>query len=217
MNQNAVIEKTVAFVKSHLADAEAGHDWSHIQRVWSVARNIAKQEQVDHLVVDLGVLLHDIADAKFHHGDDSVGPMIAADFLSTTAVSPAVKEHVVQIVRHVSFKGGNTEDYFLSNELKVVRDADRLDAMGAIGIARAFNYGGFRGRALYDPDIPPQLDMNPETYRKSKSPTLNHFYEKLLLLKDRMYTDTGRKMAEERHQFMLSYLQQFYLEWEGKA
>ncbi|MEM9672055.1 MAG: HD domain-containing protein [Bacteroidota bacterium] len=213
MANASLISVTVEFVRATLSEAEAGHDWWHTQRVWRNAQHIAAEENVDELVVELSALLHDIADAKFHGGDEEIGPKTALRFLEQQAVDLTIIEHVVQIVRHVSFKGGNFEATFNSPELAVVQDADRLDAIGAIGIARTFHYGGFRNRALYDPDIPPNLTMSKEEYKRSQAPTINHFYEKLLLLKDRMNTDAGRKLAEERHQFMEQFLDQFYHEW----
>jgi uncharacterized protein len=210
-----IIDETVAFVKKELANAEGGHDWWHIYRVWQQAKHIAAKEAVDPLVVELGALLHDIADAKFHNGDENIGPATAVTFLQTLAVSPEVIAHVENIIRHISFKGGNNEKIFYSTELGVVQDADRLDAIGAIGIARAFNYGGFRNRALYDPEVIPNLQMTKEEYKSSTAPTITHFYEKLLLLKDRMNTAAGKELAAERHAFMEIFLDRFYREWEG--
>jgi len=210
------IQLTVDFVKSELADAEGGHDWWHIYRVWKTAKQIAHTETVDTQVVELGALLHDIADAKFHDGDETIGPRKAKAFLESIKMDKATILHVINIIENISFKGGNFDQKFNSPELAVVQDADRLDALGAIGIARTFNYGGFKNRALYDPNIPPNLNMTKEEYKKSTAPTLNHFYEKLLLLKDRMNTPTGKAMAEKRHQFMENYLEQFYSEWEGE-
>ena len=216
MTQNSIIENTIAFVKKSLSDAEGGHDWFHIERVYNNARHIAANEQADPFVVALGALLHDIADSKFHDGDEQVGPRVANEFLTKQNVEPEVIEHVVKIIENISFKGGNVSRDFHSVELDIVQDADRLDALGAIGIARTFNYGGFKGRGLYDPAIPPNLKMSKEEYKASTAPTINHFYEKLLLLKDRMNTDTGRKMAEDRHIFMEKFLEQFYREWKGE-
>ena len=215
MNATYIIDQTVAYVKAELAEAEGGHDWWHIQRVWNTTKHLAKSEEVDQLTVELGALLHDIADAKFHGGDETIGPRKARAFMESLAVEEATISHVEKIIQHISFKGGNQAQTFRSPELDVVQDADRLDAMGAIGVARAFNYGGHKGRALYDPQIPPKLDMTKEEYKKSTAPTINHFYEKLLRLKDRMNTATGKKMAAARHQFMERYLEQFYQEWEG--
>ena len=212
-----LIARTIEFVKSELQQAEGGHDWFHIERVWKAAQKIAASENVNLLIVELGALLHDIADSKFHNGNEEIGPQKAKAFLKTIAVEKEVADHVVKIVKHISFKGGNTRATFHSPELEVVQDADRLDAMGAIGIARTFNYGGHKGRPIYDPDIPPNLTMTREEYKHSTAPTINHFYEKLLLLKDRMNTETGRKMAEERHRFMEEFLDRFYKEWHGEA
>lgn len=217
MHQSILILNTVQFVKDTLSDAEGGHDWFHIERVWRNAQLIAKTEQVDMLVVELGALLHDIADAKFYDGDENIGPKKARAFLESQSVGEAIIEHVENIIKFISFKSSldtNTPE-FTSKELDVVQDADRLDAIGAIGIARAFNYGGFKNRALYDPSIPPNLNMDKDTYKKSKAPSINHFYEKLLLLKDKMNTQTGKTLAQKRHDFMVDYLEQFFDEWEG--
>lgn len=217
MTNSQIIEKTIAFVKSALTNAEGGHDWFHTERVFKSSLFIAKDESgADPLIVGLGALLHDIADSKFHDGDETVGPVMARNFLNELGVDSDVIEHVVKIIENISFKGGNFKQTFSSLELDIVQDADRLDAIGAIGIARTFNYGGFKNRPLYDPEIPPKLQMSKEEYKKSAAPTINHFYEKLLLLKDRMNTKTGKRLAEKRHQFMKDFLEQFYAEWEGK-
>lgn len=218
MTNTKIIEETISFVKETLKGAEGGHDWFHIQRVFNNTLLIAKDEKVDVLVVSLAALLHDIADAKFNDGDETVGPKMATDFLSALEVEKQVIEHVVKIIENISFKSSlDSKKGFSSQELKVVQDADRLDAIGAIGIARAFNYGGYKNRELYNPDIAPNLKMTKEEYKKSKAPSLNHFYEKLLLLKDKMNTNSGKKLAEKRHQFMLEYLEQFFKEWNGNA
>ena len=211
-----IISNTIAFVKEELQNAEGGHDWFHIERVYKNAMLISETEKVDKTVVVLGALLHDIADSKFHGGDESVGPKKARQFLNSQNISEETIEHIIKIIENVSFKGGNKHQKFHSKELGVVQDADRLDALGAIGIARTFNYGGFKNRKLYDPEIKPNLNMTASEYKASDAPTINHFYEKLLLLKQLMNTKTGRKIAEERHQFMETFLQQFYAEWEGK-
>lgn len=217
MEKDSIIQKTVIFVQETLKNAEGGHDWWHIYRVWKNAQSIAERESgVDLLVVELGALLHDIADSKFHDGDEEIGPKTARDFLTTLSLEEGIIVHVENIVRHISFKGSLEGQKWKSAELDVVQDADRLDAIGAIGIARTFTYGGHKGRALYDPNIPPNLHMTKEEYKNSNAPTLNHFYEKLLLLKDLMNTKTGRAIAEDRHQFMEVYLEQFLSEWEGK-
>lgn len=211
-----VIDQTIFFVKETLTKAEGGHDWWHIYRVWKSAKQIAQTEQVNILVVELGALLHDIADSKFHNEDEEIGARLAAEFLTSVKVKQPVIEHVVAIINNVSFKGGKETQTFKSAELDVVQDADRLDAIGAIGIARTFSYGGYKQREIYNPEIAPNLQMTKEEYKKSTAPSINHFYEKLLLLKDRMNTQTGKKIAEQRHQFMEQYLEQFYTEWEGR-
>ena len=210
------IEKTITYVKQQLANAEGGHDWWHIERVWKSAKKIAETENVNLLVVELGALLHDIADAKFHDGDEELGPKTATAFMQEINVDQETIQHVVQIIKHISFKGGKEAQTFTSLELSVVQDADRLDALGAIGIARTFNYGGYKNREIFNPNIPPNLAMTKEEYKKSDAPSINHFYEKLLLLKDLMNTETGTQMAKQRHVFMEQYLAQFYQEWNGE-
>lgn len=212
----SVIDNTILFVKQKLENAEAGHDWFHIERVYKNALLIAQHEDCDIEIVKLGVLLHDIADSKFNDGDETVGPRIAREFLVGQNVEKEKIEHVVNIIENISFKGGNFEKKFTSIELEIVQDADRLDAIGAIGIARTFNYGGFKNRQLYNPNIPPKMNMTKEEYKNSDAPTLNHFYEKLLLLKDKMNTKTGKELAVNRHRFMENFLAQFYAEWEGE-
>ncbi|HQV36565.1 MAG TPA: HD domain-containing protein [Flavobacterium sp.] len=212
----SIIDKTILFVKDKLQNAEGGHDWFHIERVYKNAISIAETETCDLTVVKLGALLHDIADSKFHDGDEEIGPQKARNYLESQKVSEEIIKHVIQIIENISFKGGNFEKQFTSKELEIVQDADRLDALGAIGIARTFNYGGFKNRSIYNPTIAPKLNMSKEEYKKSDAPTLNHFYEKLLLLKDKMNTETGKKLAQERHRFMELYLSQFYAEWEGE-
>jgi uncharacterized protein len=211
-----LIDKTIVFVKEKLLNAEGGHDWFHIERVFKNALLIADGEDCNLEVVKLGALLHDIADSKFHDGDENIGPNIAREFLETQKASEEVITHVVNIIENISFKGGNFEKKFNSKELEIVQDADRLDALGAIGIARTFNYGGFKNRPLYNPNIAPNLHMTKEEYKNNEAPTLNHFYEKLLLLKDKMNTETGKIIALERHKFMENFLSQFYAEWEGE-
>lgn len=212
-----IVDKTIAFVKAQLKNAEGGHDWFHIERVYKNALLIAKEESCNLEVVQLAALLHDIADSKFHNGDETIGPRTAKNFLEQENVSQETITHVLAIIENISFKGGNFEQQFHSKELNIVQDADRLDAIGAIGIARTFNYGGFKNRAIYDPEIKPNLSMSKEEYKNTTAPTINHFYEKLLLLKDKMNTPTGKKIAAERHAFMESFLTRFYSEWEGKA
>lgn len=218
MTNSELIKETISFVKNELSLAEGGHDWFHIERVYKNALLISKTETVDELIVSLTALLHDIADSKFHNGDESIGPKKASEFLSKLNVDKGIIQQVVEIISRMSFKNsidGKTQER--SIEFQVVQDADRLDAIGAIGIARCFNYGGFKNRKLYDPDIAPNLNMTKEEYKKSDAPTINHFYEKLLLLKDKMNTKTGKQIAKERHAFMESYLKQFYEEWNGEA
>lgn len=213
LEEQNIIDACAIYVKKELEDGEKGHDWWHIQRVWHTARVIAATEPSNRFVVELAALLHDIADSKFHGGDEEIGPRKAESFLKSMNVQSSVIEHVVNIIRHISFKGGNHLSDFNSPELQVVQDADRLDAMGAIGIARAFHYGGFKNRLLYHPDIQPNMNMTREEYKKSETPTINHFYEKLLLLKDRMNTPTGKALAKRRHAFMEQFLAEFHNEW----
>lgn len=217
MNTTQIIENTISFVKTTLEGAEGGHDYFHIERVYKNAVKIAEKEsEADLFIVSLGALLHDIADSKFHNGDETVGPRKAKEFLESQHVDNNSIVHVQKIIENISFKGGNFEQKFKSLELDIIQDADRLDAIGAIGIARCFNYGGFKNRALYDPNIPPNLNMSKEEYKKAKAPTINHFYEKLLLLKDRMNTKTGKEMAVQRHTYMQDFLTQFYNEWNAE-
>ncbi len=214
---NTLIHNTITFVKEKLKDAEGGHDWFHIERVYHNALNIAQEEHCDTTIVALGALLHDIADSKFHNGDETVGPKMAREFLESENVEEEIILHVIAIIENISFKGGNFERKFTSKELDVVQDADRLDAIGAIGIARCFNYGGFKNRPLYNPEIPVNLNMTKEEYKNSVSPTINHFYEKLLLLKDKMNTVSGKKIATKRHLFMEQFLEQFFEECKGNV
>ena len=217
MNQETIIQKTVEYVKESLAFAEGGHDWWHVYRVWVLAKRIATTEPGNLFIIELGALLHDIADSKFHNGDEQIGPRRAREFLSSLGVETEVITHVENIISNISFKGGKHTQDFRSKELDIIQDADRLDALGAIGIARTFNYGGHKGRPLYDPDIKPNLQMTTQEYKTSQAPTLNHFYEKLLLLKDKMNTKTGQAMALKRHQFLEIFLAEFYKEWQGEA
>ena len=212
MSNADTIKKTIAFVKATLQNAEGGHDWWHIQRVYTNAKKIAQTEACEIFVVELAALLHDIADSKFHNGDEEIGPKTAGDFLKTLNIPEDIILHVQQIIRYMSFKASFGEVAFNSPELAIVQDADRLDAMGAIGIARAFTYGGFKNREIYNPEMKPNINMNKEQYKNTTAPTINHFYEKLLLLKDKMNTATGKQMAQQRHQFMETYLHQFYSE-----
>lgn len=223
MNKKLLIKSTITFVKDELKNAEGGHDWFHIERVYNTSKRIGKRENANMLVIELGALLHDIADSKFYNGNESLGPKKARDFLEIQQVDESTILHVENIIKNISYKSGltsnrkdNSQPKFTSKELEVIQDADRLDAIGAIGIARAFNYGGFRNRPLYDPEIKPIINQTKEEYKKSTAPTINHFYEKLLLLKDKMNTETGKKMAKKRHQFVEEFLTRFYNECEGK-
>lgn len=216
MNQSVILDKTVTFVQKTLENAEGGHDWWHIYRVWKSAVHIGRTEDVDMFVVELGALLHDIADSKFHDGDEEIGPRKAGEFLYSVGVDKEIITHVKKIVANISFKGGTHIQMFQSPELDVIQDADRLDALGAIGIARTFAYGGHKNREIYNPEIKPDLHMTKEEYKNSTAPSINHFYEKLLLLKDRMNTESGKRIARYRHQFMVNYLDTFYKEWDGQ-
>ncbi len=209
---SVIIDNTIAFVQETLKNAEGGHDWWHIHRVHVNAKRIAANENVDGLLVELAALLHDISDSKFNGGNETLGAEIARDFLIKQGLDNKRIDHVVQIVNHISFKGGKESRTFHSKELDVVQDADRLDAIGAIGIARTFNYGGFKGNEIYNPNVPPNLNLTKEEYKKGGQPSLNHFYEKLLLLKDLMNTKTGAELAAQRHAFMELYLTQFFEE-----
>ncbi len=209
------IDQTATFVRKQLDHAEAGHDWWHILRVWNQVKLLLQHEQADRLVCELAALLHDIADSKFHDGDETLGPRIAGEFLDRIGVDTRVVTHVQHIIRNLSYKAGLGAVTFQSKELEIVQDADRLDALGAIGIARAFHYGGYKNRELYNPAILPNPAQGKEAYKNNTAPTINHFYEKLLLLKDKMHTATAKRLAEERHQFMEQYLEQFYREWGG--
>ncbi|WP_257657489.1 HD domain-containing protein [Parapedobacter lycopersici] len=209
------IDQTVNFVRRQLANAEAGHDWWHILRVWNNVKYLLTREPADTLVCELAALLHDIADSKFHGGDETLGPRIAGEYLNGIGVDENRVKHVQEIILNMSYKASLGHVTFHSPELAIVQDADRLDAIGAIGIARAFHYGGFKNRELYNPGIPPVTQQNRESYKNSTAPTLNHFHEKLLLLKDKMNTDTARELAASRHAFMEQYLAQFHAEWAG--
>ena len=217
MNQSTddIVLVTKAFVQNKLMNAEGGHDWWHIYRVWKMAARIAKSEDVDHEIVELAALLHDIADPKFHNGDETIGPRTAKNFLESQNVNQETIDHIINIIQHMSFKNSLGKQSFTSKEMEVVQDADRLDAIGAIGIARVFSFGGHKGNPIHDPTMKPKLNMSKEEYKKSNGTSLNHFYEKLFLLKDKMNTETGKKIAESRHDFMQGYVKRFYEEFEG--
>lgn len=210
-----LISKTIEFVKKKLEGAEAGHDWFHIERVWKLSIKIAEAEECNIEVVELGALLHDIADPKFHNGDENIGPDTAKAFLESQNVDEDTIQQVIFIIRNISFKNRNEAPKEKPIELQVVQDADRLDAIGAIGIARVFNFGGFKNNPIYIPGEEPKLNLSKEEYKKSNGTTINHFYEKLLLLGSLMNTEKGKEMAAIRHQYMEDFLQQFYDEWNA--
>ena len=207
------ITLTINFVKEKLEGAEAGHDWFHIERVWKLSKKIAEKEGGNLEVIELSALLHDIADPKFHNGDETLALKISKDFLEEIHVNAELIEQVLFVIKNISFKNRAEAPENHPLELQIVQDADRLDAIGAIGIARTFNFGGFKNNLMYHPEIKPNLGMNKEEYKKSNGTTINHFYEKLLLLKDLMNTETAKKIASERHNFMLQFLDEFYKEW----
>ena len=204
---------TINFVKEKLEGAEAGHDWFHIERVWKLSKKIAEKEGGNLEVIELSALLHDIADPKFHNGDETLALKISQNFLEEIHVNAELIEQVLFVIKNISFKNRAEAPENPPLELQIVQDADRLDAIGAIGIARTFNFGGFKNNLMYHPEIKPNLGMNKEEYKKSNGTTINHFYEKLLLLKDLMNTETAKKIASERHGFMLQFLDEFYKEW----
>ncbi len=210
---NHLIENTIALVKDKLEGTESGHDWFHIERVWKLSLHIHEKEGGDRLVIELAALLHDIADPKFHNGDETVATKIVTEFLTEQKVDQHIIGQVVFIIENMSFKNRKEAPQHLPLELKIVQDADRLDAIGAIGIARTFNFGGYKNNLMYHPDIEPKLNQSKEDYKKSNGTTINHFYEKLLLLKDLLNTETAKEIASERHGFMLRFLDQFYKEW----
>jgi len=215
-NHQKIIEKVADEVKQKFEGEGFGHDWWHIVRVWNMARHIGTSEGADMFVVELAALLHDIADWKFHDGDDTVGPKMARQVLEKHSVPTEIVDHVCDIIANMSFKGAGVKTEMKTLEGKVVQDSDRLDAIGAIGVARAFAYGGHKNRPMYDPNQKPSMHQSKEEYFKSESPTINHFYEKLLLLKNRMNTKIAKELAESRHRFMEEYLDRFFQEWDGK-
>ncbi len=211
------INQTAQFVRSKLEGEGSGHDWWHIQRVWDMAKRLASEtaDPVSTLVVELAALLHDIADHKFHNGDLTIGPRVASEWLKSLEVNEKVIDHVSDIIKDLSFKGAEVATPMETIEGKIVQDADRLDAIGAIGVARAFAYGGYKSRELYNPDIKPVSHTSFEAYRKDEGHTINHFYEKLFLLKDRMNTSAAKRIANKRHTFMKEYVDRFLQEWDG--
>jgi uncharacterized protein len=216
VEQKKIIQDIAEEVKNKLSGEGSGHDWWHIVRVWNMAKRIGLEEGGELFVIELGALLHDIADWKFHDGDDTVGPQVAREIMKRHGVARPVLDQVADIVSTISFKGAGVPTPMKTLEGKVVQDADRLDAIGAIGIARAFAYGGHKERLIYDPEEKPTMHQSKEAYFRDTGSTVKHFYEKLLLLKNRMNTEAGKKRAEGRHAFMEEYLERFYQEWEGK-
>ena len=208
-----LINKTIELVKQKLEGTESGHDWFHIERVWKLSLHIQQKEGGDKLVIELASLLHDIADPKFHNGDETIATKIVTQFLTEQKVDPEIIYKVIFIIENMSFKNRNDAPKDLPLELRIVQDADRLDAIGAIGIARTFNFGGYKNNLMYHPDIEPKVNQTKQEYKKSNGTTINHFYEKLLLLKDLLNTKTAKEIAEHRHQFMLQFLDEFYKEW----
>ena len=217
MNNEKLIKKTSEYVRHVMEGESSGHDWWHAYRVWQMARRIGKKEKADMFVVELGALLHDIADYKLHGGDTEIGPKKAEEWLRSQGVDQKIIDHIKDIIRDASFKGANVKSEMTTLEGKIVQDADRLDAIGAIGIARTFAYGGHKGASIHNPEVKPIMYNSFEEYKSNTPPTINHFYEKLLLLKGLMNTKTAKKIAEGRHKYMKNYLSQFYKEWEGKA
>ena len=217
MDKEKIINQTAEHIKAKLSGEGSGHDWWHVYRVWKNAVHISQKEKVDLFVVELAALLHDIADWKFHNGDDDIGPKMAREWLESLSVEESTVAHVCDIIKNISFKGANVENKINTTEGQVVQDADRLDAVGAIGIARTFAYGGSKNREMYNPDIKPATHNSFEEYKNNQSNTINHFYEKLLLLKDRMNTKTATEIAQKRHKVMENFLKEFYEEWEGKS
>jgi len=217
MSTRQIIHQVAEEVRARLEGEGSGHDWWHVRRVWQLAQRLGREEKADMFVVELAALLHDIADWKLHGGDDSVGPRVAREVMTTRKVPEDVMAQVCEIIPAMAFKGAGVKTDMLTLEGKVVQDADRLDAIGAIGVARTFAFGGFKGHIIYDPNVKPVAHSTKESYAGSKGPVINHFYEKLLLLKDRMNTRAAKRIAGARHKFMEKYLQQFYQEWKGKA
>lgn len=216
MDKATIIKKTENHVKKVMTGEGSGHDWWHAYRVWKMAKHIGEKEHVDMFVVEVAALLHDIADYKLHGGDEEIGPKTAKAWLDSLGVSEKYGNHVYSIIKDISFKGANVSSKMKTKEGMVVQDADRLDAIGAIGITRTFAFGGNKNREIYNPEIKPKMHNSFEEYKKSVSHTVNHFYEKLLLLKRLMNTHTAKKIAEGRHKYMEDFLKRFYKEWEGK-
>ena len=215
LSEQGIIQQTADHVRQLLSGEGSGHDWFHIERVRRSALSIAREENADLFVVELAALLHDVADWKFAGGDHEAGQRQSRVWLASLAAPVSVIDHVCEIIAGLSFKGAGVATPMPTLEGQIVQDADRLDAIGAIGIARAFAYGGHAGRALYDPEMPPTPHDSFEAYKNSKGPTINHFHEKLLLLRDRMNTVTAKRLAANRHAFMEDFLRHFHAEWDG--
>lgn len=212
MNTQQIIQNTASFIKQALCTEGSGHDWYHIERVWKLSRHIAAQENADIFIVEMSALLHDLEDWKLSDAHDDL-PKTKA-WLQSQQINTEITQKICHIIHHISFKGAGVADNELPLEGKIVQDADRLDAIGAIGIARTFAYGGHKSRLIYDPEIKPTLHQSFEEYKKNNSSTINHFYEKLLLLKDRMNTKTAKKLAEHKHEIMVKFLHDFHREWD---
>lgn len=217
MNSPSILAAAEAYVQKLFAGDSSGHDWWHVDRVRKVALQIAREERADLVTVELAALLHDVADWKFAGGDHEAGPKQAKAWLLEQGASEELANHVATIVRELSFKGAGVATPMSSLEGACVQDADRIDAIGAIGVGRAFAYGGHKGRAMHDPSVPPQMHADFAAYKKNDGPTINHFYEKLLLLKDRINTTAGKRIASQRHDFLVQFLDQFLAEWNGTA
>jgi len=216
MDKKIILKKLMEEVRKRMSSDSSGHDWWHVYRVYKMAVHLAKDERVDRFVVELAALLHDIADYKFHGGDDTVGPRVAREILEKRKIEPEIINHVCDIIAHLSFKGAGVKSEMKTIEGKIVQDADRLDALGAIGIARTFAYGGSKGRLMHEPGLKSVLHQTKEAYMKNQSTSVTHFYEKLLLLKERMNTKSAKRIAKSRHEYMVKFLKRFYKEWEGK-
>lgn len=220
VSEEKILDETIKFVKEKLHGAESGHDWFHIERVWKNSLTIAKGEiengkKLNLFVIQIAALLHDIADHKFNNGDEFAGSRVARQFLTNLDCNSEDIELICSIILKISFKGSSEKNEIDTIEGMIVQDADRLDAIGAIGVGRAFSYGGFRKRQMYDPDDPPKKNMTWEQYKSNTGSTINHFFEKLLLLKDMMNTDTGKKLAEARHEYMVGFIEKFLSEWNA--
>jgi len=216
MDKEQILQKTQQYVRETLEGEASGHDWWHIHRVRQLAKNIGEKEGADMFVVEVAALLHDIADFKFHGGDTTVGPRVAGEWLQTLNVDEEVINHVKDIILNLSYKGAKVENKIKTKEGFVVQDADRLDAIGAVGVARTFAYGGHKGYPMHDPNIKVKIHESFEEYKNHKGTIINHFYEKLLLLKDKLNTEAAKQIAEERHKYMEDFLDRFYQEWDGK-